>query len=348
VVEYARKYISVEHGGVLAIGDGANDVGMILKAHVGVGISGKEGAQAAKAADFALPQFRFLRRLCFIYGRESLRRNAYYVYFMLFKNVVFATPSMYFSYLSRFSCLDAYEPFIKTAFNTIFTSMPIVLYTIFDRELPYYHLMSCAGLYKCARGWPDLAVGYGTFWYWVFIALYGACFCGILPFYLLMEHPSLGGSPMLVHVGILVFFSVVTSVNAIILVDHNGVFWFTILFNLLNTLAYLITWYFTSEYDILGIDSPWHRSFYQNAVDSGAQWWFTLLIITIINCLPHGAITLRKIIFPDTIRIVKERAKLLVDDVIVMPTKDGDEGAVVVPHKRATNTAGVPATQAID
>ena len=28
----------------LAIGDGANDVSMILKAHVGVGILGKEGA----------------------------------------------------------------------------------------------------------------------------------------------------------------------------------------------------------------------------------------------------------------------------------------------------------------
>ena len=29
----------------LAIGDGANDVGMIQQAHIGVGISGKEGAQ---------------------------------------------------------------------------------------------------------------------------------------------------------------------------------------------------------------------------------------------------------------------------------------------------------------
>jgi len=27
----------------LSVGDGANDVAMILKAHVGVGISGKEG-----------------------------------------------------------------------------------------------------------------------------------------------------------------------------------------------------------------------------------------------------------------------------------------------------------------
>ena len=38
----------------LAIGDGANDVAMILAAHVGVGILGKEGQQAARSADYAI------------------------------------------------------------------------------------------------------------------------------------------------------------------------------------------------------------------------------------------------------------------------------------------------------
>lgn len=38
----------------LSIGDGANDVAMILKADVGVGIAGKEGMQAARSADFAV------------------------------------------------------------------------------------------------------------------------------------------------------------------------------------------------------------------------------------------------------------------------------------------------------
>jgi magnesium-transporting ATPase (P-type) len=50
----------------LAIGDGANDVGMIQEAHVGVGISGKEGKQAVNASDFAIPQFRFLEDLILV------------------------------------------------------------------------------------------------------------------------------------------------------------------------------------------------------------------------------------------------------------------------------------------
>jgi len=39
---------------VLGIGDGGNDVGMIQAADVGVGIVGKEGMQAALAADFSI------------------------------------------------------------------------------------------------------------------------------------------------------------------------------------------------------------------------------------------------------------------------------------------------------
>lgn len=37
----------------LAIGDGGNDVSMIQMAHVGVGIHGKEGLQAARASDYS-------------------------------------------------------------------------------------------------------------------------------------------------------------------------------------------------------------------------------------------------------------------------------------------------------
>jgi hypothetical protein len=42
---------------------GANDVSMIQAAHVGIGISGKEGMQAVFAADYTISQFRFLERL---------------------------------------------------------------------------------------------------------------------------------------------------------------------------------------------------------------------------------------------------------------------------------------------
>ena len=64
-------------GGVaLAIGDGANDVGMIQAAAVGVGVAGNEGMQAVMAADFALAQFRFLVDLLLVHGRWNYERVA--------------------------------------------------------------------------------------------------------------------------------------------------------------------------------------------------------------------------------------------------------------------------------
>ena len=50
----------------LGVGDGANDVGMIKAAHIGVGISGREGRAAVLASDFSIGQFRFLARLLLV------------------------------------------------------------------------------------------------------------------------------------------------------------------------------------------------------------------------------------------------------------------------------------------
>ena len=53
------KLVKTEAKGkkTLAIGDGANDVNMIISAHVGVGILSKEGNSAAAFADYAMPDF---------------------------------------------------------------------------------------------------------------------------------------------------------------------------------------------------------------------------------------------------------------------------------------------------
>ena len=59
----------------LAIGDGANDIAMIQEAHVGIGITGKEGLQAARASDYSIAQFRFLNKLLLVHGRWNYVRT---------------------------------------------------------------------------------------------------------------------------------------------------------------------------------------------------------------------------------------------------------------------------------
>lgn len=70
---------SVVDGQTLAVGDGTNDIGMIQASHVGVGISGREGLQAARIADYSVAQFRFLQRLLLVHRRWNYLRTGKYV-----------------------------------------------------------------------------------------------------------------------------------------------------------------------------------------------------------------------------------------------------------------------------
>ena len=72
----------------LAIGDGANDVAMIQEAHVGIGIMGKEGSQAARSSDYSIAQFRFLLKLLLVHGRWNYVRTCKYTVGTFWKEVV--------------------------------------------------------------------------------------------------------------------------------------------------------------------------------------------------------------------------------------------------------------------
>lgn len=84
VVKLVKRHLKAL---LLAIGDGANDVSMIQAAHVGVGISGVEGLQAARSADVAIGQFRYLRKLLLVHGSWSYQRIAKIILYFFYKNI---------------------------------------------------------------------------------------------------------------------------------------------------------------------------------------------------------------------------------------------------------------------
>jgi len=85
VVKLVKKY--QKDSILLAIGDGANDVSMIQAAHIGVGISGMEGLQAARSADVSIGQFRFLRKLLLVHGAWSYHRVSKAILYSFYKNI---------------------------------------------------------------------------------------------------------------------------------------------------------------------------------------------------------------------------------------------------------------------
>lgn len=79
----------------LAIGDGANDIAMIQEAHVGIGITGKEGLQAARTSDYSIAQFRFLVKLLLVHGRWNYIRTCKYTVGTFWKELVSIIPFIY-------------------------------------------------------------------------------------------------------------------------------------------------------------------------------------------------------------------------------------------------------------
>lgn len=134
----------------LAIGDGANDVGMIQEAHVGIGISGKEGMQAVNSSDYSIAQFRFLKRLLLVHGRWSYRRASKVFLYSFYKNVALTVTLFMFNYFTGHSGQSLYESMIYSAFN-FFLGWPIICVGVFDRDVSEEVAMAYPELYISGR-----------------------------------------------------------------------------------------------------------------------------------------------------------------------------------------------------
>jgi magnesium-transporting ATPase (P-type) len=119
----------------LAIGDGGNDVSMIMEAHIGIGIYGEEGLRAAQSSDYAIGEFQVLRRLLFFHGCLNLMRNSIMVIYFFYKNFVFTIIHFFFGFLNDFSGQTIIEDWFITLFNLVFTSIPLAARGITDISL---------------------------------------------------------------------------------------------------------------------------------------------------------------------------------------------------------------------
>ena len=116
----------------LAIGDGGNDVSMIMEAHIGIGIYGEEGLRAAQSSDYAIGEFQVLRRLLFVHGYLSLMRNSMMIIYFFYKNFVFTIVHFYYGFINNFSGQTIIDDWYITLYNLLFTSIPLAGRCILD------------------------------------------------------------------------------------------------------------------------------------------------------------------------------------------------------------------------
>lgn len=110
----------------LAVGDGTNDVPMIMEANIGVGIQGIEGTQAVRSADYGICQFRFLQRLILVHGRNGYRRISNFICYYFYKNIILVFAEIYFVYYSGFSGQPYFPDFLPILYNSVWTSWPCI------------------------------------------------------------------------------------------------------------------------------------------------------------------------------------------------------------------------------
>eukprot|EP00064_Thunnus_orientalis_P002095 superscaffoldBa00000145_g2102 len=132
----------------LSIGDGANDVSMILEAHVGIGIKGKEGRQAVRNSDYAIPKLKHLKKLLLAHGHLYYVRIAHLVQYFFYKNLCFILPQFLYQFFCGYSQQPLYDAAYLTMYNICFTSMPILAYSLFEQHICIEVLLDNATLYS--------------------------------------------------------------------------------------------------------------------------------------------------------------------------------------------------------
>ncbi|KIW21502.1 hypothetical protein PV08_02082 [Exophiala spinifera] len=168
----------------LAIGDGANDIAMIQEAHLGIGIAGKEGLQAAKTSDYSIGQFRFLLKLVLVHGRWNYVRICKYVLGTFWKEMLFYLVQAIYQRWTGYTGTSLYEPWSLSMFNTLFTSLPVIFMGVFEKDLAASTLLAVPELYNIGqrdRGfnvklyvwWAGLAACEAVIVYFIMYSIYG-------------------------------------------------------------------------------------------------------------------------------------------------------------------------------
>lgn len=150
---------------LLAVGDGANDVSMIQAAHVGVGISGLEGMQAARSADISIGQFKYLRKLLLVHGSWCYQRTSNAILYSFYKNIALFMVQFWYVFVNGFSGQSMMESWSLTFYNVLFTVFPPFILGVFDQFVNARLLDRYPQLYQLGQSRKFFNVT--VFWGWV-------------------------------------------------------------------------------------------------------------------------------------------------------------------------------------
>uniref|UniRef100_A0A7N6C479 Phospholipid-transporting ATPase n=1 Tax=Anabas testudineus TaxID=64144 RepID=A0A7N6C479_ANATE len=268
----------------LSIGDGANDVSMILEAHVG--IKGKEGRQAVRNSDYAIPKLKHLKKLLLAHGHLYYVRIAHLVQYFFYKNLCFILPQFLYQFFCGYSQQPLYDAAYLTMYNICFTSMPILAYSLLEQHICIGALLDNATLYRQIA--KNAMLRWGPFIYWTLLGT----FHGLVFFFgvrFLFSNPALQDNGQVFgnwSYGTIVFTVLVFTVTLKLALDTRHWTWINH-FVIWGSLAFYVFFSFFWG----GIIWPFLRQqrlyfVFANMLSSVSAWLVIILLI-LLSLLPE-------------------------------------------------------------
>ncbi|KAD3641546.1 hypothetical protein R6Q59_004164 [Mikania micrantha] len=313
ITQLVKKYTGKM---TLAIGDGANDVGMIQEADIGIGISGMEGMQAVMASDFSMPQFRFLERLIIVHGHWCYKRISKMILYFVYKNIVFGLTLFYYELYSRFSGDVLYDGWYMVMYNLFLTSLPVISLGVLEQDVSSDVCLQFPALYQ--QGQKGIFFSWKRIVGWMGNGILTSLVISVLNVYILSPSAFRKGGQVvdIAHLGVATYTTIVWTVNCQIALIITHFTWIQHIF----IWGSIFSWYiFLLFYGALPpVYSNREYKLLVEAVGLAPMYWIVVLLVVVISLLPYFIyMVIQRSFYPLDDHVIQEMKygrKVVVDD----------------------------------
>ncbi|GJN38662.1 hypothetical protein PR202_gb27726 [Eleusine coracana subsp. coracana] len=234
----------------LAIGDGANDVGMIQEADIGVGISGVEGMQ-----------------ICYFF----------------YKNIAFGLTIFYFEAFAGFSGQSVYDDWFMLLFNVVLTSLPVISLGVFEQDVSSEICLQFPALYQ--QGPKNLFFDWYRILGWMGNGLYSSLIIFFLNICIFYDQAIRAGGQTadMAAVGTTMFTCIIWAVNMQIALTMSHFTWIQHVF----VWGSIATWYlFILAYGMT-LKSRDNYKILLEVLGPAPLYWAATLLVTAACNIPY-------------------------------------------------------------